>query len=505
MRDAVANSSLPHHSGAPIDFLLEGGEMGARMRAYDWSNSPLGPAWLWPQSLKTTVSIMLRTPVAIVLLWGPDGIMLYNDAYSIFAAGRHPHLLGSKVLEGWPEVADFNANVMRVGMAGGTLSYQDQELTLHRNGKPEPVFMNLDYSPVLDESGKPGGVLAIVVETTERIQAERRIADEGERLRAMFKQAPGFIAVLRGPDHVLEIVNDSHQQLIGHRHDIIGRPARESMPELNGQGFFKLMDKVYESGIPYVGRSMPILLQRTPDAPAERRFIDVVYQPTYDETGQISGIFAEGYDVTTRVEGEERQKLLIRELNHRVKNLFAITSGIVALTARSAASPQEMAQTLLERLDALARANNLIRPLLDGEETAEASSLDLLLEAVLRPYLNARPDRVVFDGPAVGIGAGAVTSLSLALHELATNAAKYGALSTEHGQIRISWDLADEKLNLRWQEIGGPKIESSPATQGFGSLLSKQSISGQLRGSIGYDWKPDGLMVTVAVPLERLR
>ncbi len=111
----------------------------------------------------------------IVLLWGPDGIMIYNDAYSAFAGGRHPHLLGSKVREGWPEVADFNDHVMRVGLAGGTLSYKDQELTLHRYGRPEQVWMNLDYSPVLDEAGQPAGVIAVVVETTERVLAEQQL------------------------------------------------------------------------------------------------------------------------------------------------------------------------------------------------------------------------------------------------------------------------------------------------------------------------------------------
>ena len=109
-------------------------------------------------------------------LWGEDGVMIYNDAYSVFAGGRHPRLLGSKVREGWPEVAAFNDHVMKVGLAGGTLAFRDQELTLYRNGEPEQVWMNLDYSPVLDENGAPAGVIAIVVETTERVLAERRQA-----------------------------------------------------------------------------------------------------------------------------------------------------------------------------------------------------------------------------------------------------------------------------------------------------------------------------------------
>ncbi|WP_336487492.1 ATP-binding protein [Methylobacterium nigriterrae] len=161
----------------PNTFYAGGGEGGRLVRGYDWASTALGPIDTWPQSLRTTVGIVLLSPVPIVLLWGEDGIMIYNDAYSVFAGGRHPHLLGSKVREGWPEVADFNDHVMKVGLGGGTLAYKDQELTLHRHGRPEQVWMNLDYSPVLGEDGRPAGVLAVVVETTERVLAERRLRE----------------------------------------------------------------------------------------------------------------------------------------------------------------------------------------------------------------------------------------------------------------------------------------------------------------------------------------
>ena len=163
-------------------FPFADGEMGALIRAFDWSKTSLGPIAGWPQSLKTTVDLLLRSPVPIVLLWGRDGVMIYNDAYSGFAEGRHPRLLGSKVREGWPEVADFNDNVMKVCLRGGTLSYKDEELTLHRKGIPEQVWMDLNYSPVHDETGVPAGVLAIVVETTSRVLAERALAKSEERL-----------------------------------------------------------------------------------------------------------------------------------------------------------------------------------------------------------------------------------------------------------------------------------------------------------------------------------
>lgn len=155
--------------------LAFGGATGNLIIGRDWTGS-LGSIAAWPASLRTTLEMMLRSPVPMVMLWGEDGVMLYNDAYSVFAADRHPELLGSKVREGWPEVADFNDNVMRVGLAGRTLSYRDHELTLHRRGRPEPVWMNLDYGPVPGDDGLPAGVLAIVVETTERVLSERREA-----------------------------------------------------------------------------------------------------------------------------------------------------------------------------------------------------------------------------------------------------------------------------------------------------------------------------------------
>jgi len=159
------------------------GDLARLIEAFDWGRTHLGPMTAWPSHLKTVVNLILRCHVPIVTLWGDDGVMIYNDAYSVFAGGRHPKLLGSKVREGWPEVADFNDNVMRVGLAGGNLSYQDQELTLHRRGRPEPVWMDLDYSPVLDEAGQPVGVIAIVIETTQKILARRVLSDSEAQLR----------------------------------------------------------------------------------------------------------------------------------------------------------------------------------------------------------------------------------------------------------------------------------------------------------------------------------
>ncbi len=273
-------------------FLSGDGEMAARIRAFDWSAS-LGPIADWPASLKTTVGLMVHSPVPIVLLWGLDGVMIYNDAYSVFAGGRHPALLGSRVREGWPEVADFNDNVMRVGLAGGRLQYKDQELILHRSGAPERVWMNLDYSPVIDESGGPGGVIAIVIETTERVLAERRAVAEQERQQRLLTQMPGFAGVLHGPEHVFEYVNEAYRDISGRR-DLLGLSVRQAFPDIDGQGFYELLDQVYATGERYVAHGLPISLSGD-DAP---RFIDLLYEPIRDEQGAVTGIFVGGYDAT---------------------------------------------------------------------------------------------------------------------------------------------------------------------------------------------------------------
>jgi PAS domain S-box-containing protein len=149
------------------------GEMAGRIRAFDWSGTELGTIDNWSRSLSSTVQLMLASPLPMVMLWGRPGYMIYNDAYSQFAGGRHPYLLGSPVELGWPEVAEFNRHVVDTCLAGGTLSFRNKELVLLRDGVPEDVWLDLYYSPVANDDGCPGGVMAMVVETTEFMISER--------------------------------------------------------------------------------------------------------------------------------------------------------------------------------------------------------------------------------------------------------------------------------------------------------------------------------------------
>lgn len=316
----------PSPDDSSLIFLPDAGELSALIRSFDWSQTALGPLALWPSSLKTVTAMLLLSPTPIVLLWGERGIMIYNDAYSAFAGSRHPQLLGSEVREGWPEVADFNDNVMKVGLAGGTLSYKDQELVLYRNGRPERAWMNLDYSPVFDDQAQPAGVIALVVETTERVMAERELQGQQTRLRQMFEQAPGLMAMLRGPEHIFEMANPAYLRVVGER-DVIGKPVREALPEVERQGFIDILDRVYRSGTAFVGSSIRIGLQRIQGEAEEERLLDFVFQPVTDADGNVGGIFVEGYDVTERAEAEQA----LRENEQRLRFLDALAKE----TARS--------------------------------------------------------------------------------------------------------------------------------------------------------------------------
>lgn len=147
--------------------------MAKLIAEFDWSATALGPRDTWSASLVAAVKLLLASPSPLVMLWGREGTMLYNDAYAIFAGGRHPFLLGKPVEVGWPEVASSNRHVVDSCLAGETLNYKDKQLVLYREGSPEDVWMDLSYSPVVEDDGQPAGVIAIVFETTAKIHAER--------------------------------------------------------------------------------------------------------------------------------------------------------------------------------------------------------------------------------------------------------------------------------------------------------------------------------------------
>lgn len=213
------------------------------------------------------------------------------------------------------------------------------------------------------------------------------------------------------------------------------------------------------------------------------------------------GIFL---DVTGRKQAEEGHELLAGEMSHRVKNLLAIASGLTHISSRSATTIEDMVKGLTERLSALGRAHDLVRPLPGNE--GKAALLGDLLSVLLAPYddQGAFAGRIRVAVPRMGIGESTATILAMVIHELATNAVKHGALSVDAGTLEVSSTTDERNLILTWAENGGPQIRAVSEMRGFGSKMISRSIAQQFDGAISYDWQPTGLVVTLRMRKDRL-
>ena len=310
-----------------------------------------------------------------------------NRAYEDAVRMPRERAIGRNLFELFPDAAnsqrllDSFDHVFNTGEPH-TLAYIPYHVprSMKAGGGTELRYWTAIHTPVRDENGRVTHLLQNTVDVTElrrlrdaatpsgtallaRAQeveeAHRRLAEESAQFRQLFMQAPGFIAIMTQPGHIFAFTNNAYQQLIGHR-DVLGKAAREALPEVVEQGFIELLDQVYESGEAFVGSGVAVRLQRSPDEEPEERFVDFVYQPIRDTEGAVSGIFVEGSDVTDRIRAQQQQRLLLDELNHRVKNTLANVQAIAAQTLRSTPDPNAFRHAFEARLMALSATHNLL-------------------------------------------------------------------------------------------------------------------------------------------------
>ena len=203
----------------------------------------------------------------------------------------------------------------------------------------------------------------------------------------------------------------------------------------------------------------------------------------------------------------DEQQLLTREMSHRVKNLFAISDGLIRVTAKSAATPAEMSKLLSGRLHALAGAHSLVRrEFSELGKAALVSNLGDLIRKITLPHEHVMSEdgsRFSIDGPPIQCGERATNGIALIFHEFATNAAKYGSLKADEGRVEINWHLQDGELIFRWVEHGGPLIEGPPRDGGFGGELVQRMVA-QFGGAISYDWQRAGLVAKISFPAKAI-
>jgi PAS domain S-box-containing protein len=235
-------------------------------------------------------------------------------------------------------------------------------------------------------------------------------------------------------------------------------------------------------------------------------FVDIslTISPIRNARGDIVGASKIARDITELRKARDRQRLLLREMSHRIKNLFALSGSIVGLSARLAKSPRELADATRERLSALARAHALTFS--DGVDDAkhQRTTLQALIRTIVAPFDEPEHPRIAISGIDGNVSGSAVTSFALLLHEFATNAAKHGALSTEKGSVKVVFAEENDSIIVHWMERDGPPVAAPTGSLGFGDVLSRIAASDQLGGEIVRDWRSDGLAIRLSVPRSRL-
>jgi two-component sensor histidine kinase len=534
---------------------------------------------------------------------------------------RHPSALGARGRECWDEIWDLIGPQIEYVMSGQGSTWDEERLVpVTRFGKREDVWWTYGYSPI-DLEGGVGGVLVVCNDVSKQHLSAEALKNQTQRLEQLFDQAPGFVAVLRGPEHVFELTNTAYRRLTGPR-AFMGRTVADVLPEVVDQGFIELLDSVYAKGQPHVGLRTPLVLQND-DGTTRNSVIDFVYQPIFELDGSVSGIFVQGTDVTeldvvetafrrnelqlrlaleaaqigvweckivdgsfldireddrarrllnrheheslhfegfvARVHPDDRmrlqaaslraldpagdgildveyrmlsrhdmperwiharaqvvdadgvrkfvgtvrdisglkatqaqQQLVSGELKHRIKNLLAMVSSIASQTLRGE-DIAERRSAFTARLQVLAQAQDLLTA-----SDLESGGMHATAHVALAPHGIERFD---ITGPDFPMNARQTLSMALALHELATNAMKYGALSNEIGRVAMSWTETSapngqSALRLRWEETGGPQART-PTKTGFGSRMISRVLAADFMGKVNVNYTEAGVVFTL--------
>lgn len=312
-----------------LAFLGGHSAMARLMRDKPWAGSPLGLPESWPQSLRSVVNLMLGSAFPMFVGWGPELNTLYNDAYAEIMGAKHPEGLGKPFLTIWHEIRGDLQPLVRRAMGGDAFYMENLPLRLRRHGYEEDTWFTFSWSPVIDEGGHIAGMYCACTETTRMVLAERHLRAREEWLQTLFDQAPGFAAVVRGPDHVFEMANEAYRAVAGYR-ELVGKTVAQALPEVVKQGFADWLDSVYETGVPFVGRSFPLTLRQDPNGAASEAYVDFMYQPLRDATGRVQGIFIQGHDVTEQHraqqalrEADQQKDEFLATLAHELRNPLA--------------------------------------------------------------------------------------------------------------------------------------------------------------------------------------
>jgi two-component sensor histidine kinase len=514
-----------------LSFVAGDGEMARRIRSLDWSQHPFGPPEQWPQSLRSAVSICLHSAFPTAIYWGPELRLLYNDAWAPIPGPRHPAALGKPGKEVWSDIWEIIWPQFRHLLETGEGFYaENQLLPMRRYGFEEETYWNYSFTAIRGEDGRIAGIFNSGFETTEVVLAQRRLEfmldfseklHDKDRAEEAVESATALLAAHFGAVHVgyCEAETGEAEPCLLHDWAAPGAPPApadlciedfgEAIAEKLSKGKVVRIDDVEsfcagsDASAPHIftqlharsalfapwmhsGRLRALLyvLAREP-----RRWSD-------SEVATLQEALETARDTISLLHNEERQELLMRELDHRAKNALAVVQAVVHLS--QADNIDDFRKVVEGRIAALARAHDLL-----AESRWKGVELRSLIEEELRAFGDVSSGRLNISGPNLRLPPELAQSVALAVHELATNAAKYGALKGSDGTLNVDWqNAAGSKLVLDWHETAAEPISPPAQKTGFGSELLNKSIRNQLGGEITFDWDPAGLKCRLVLPLE---
>ena len=432
--------------------------------------------------------IINRTPFMLTRCRSDLRYLFVSDGYAAMIGRRPEEIAGKPIVEvigaeGFKTILPHVQKVLR-----GDRAEYESDVYFQGIGTRS---LQVVYTPERDEQGSVNGWIASILDVTERKQAEEALRAREAELDTIVKRTP-FILIRCSPDLHYQFVSEAYAQMIGRRpEEIIGK----SLPEVIGEEGFRTVrpyiNKVlagerveYESEVTY---------QRV-----GKRFLHGVYMPEKDEHGNVIGWIASIADITERKRAESQRDLLLAELSHRVKNTLATVISIAHQSFSKAPSIEKARRSFDDRIRALAQTHARL---------AEANWSGVSLEAVIRdetaPYQDGGRN-VLIAGPHITLNPRTAVGLGMAIHELTTNAAKYGALSSKAGTLKIAWQTAgpDNEVQLTWTESGGPSV-SPPEHSGFGRTLLERALGADLNGSVNLEFAREGLRCLISFPLDR--
>ncbi|OBX18389.1 histidine kinase [Erythrobacter sp. QSSC1-22B] len=446
-------------------------------------------------------------------------IVWMNDAYLQVTGRTRPEIIGRPMFEAFPSDPKSESFRQLLSSFDRVLNSGEADEIAHirydieqPDGTMAERYWSATHTPF---KGKTGAVTHILQHTVdiselhelrgmreqmrvfERAQLvetrNRDLSEETRKLRNLLENTPGFTAVLSGSELRFAMANAAYRRLTGNR-PLVGLTIEEALPEVIDQGFVAILEEVCRTGEPYFGRQEQLFLQMQPGAQPEQVYLEFVYQPILDNERQVTGVFIQGHDVTEEVEAAERQNLLIHELNHRVKNTLAIVQGLAQQSFGLDESNRANRDAFAARLAALSVAHNLLTSC--NWESAEVRSL---IGGSLDAALGSTAERCVLEGPELVLRPQQAVALAMIVHELATNALKYGALSVPEGRVTIQWSAENEdgtvSIALDWSEAGGPPV-APPQGKGFGSRLIHSGLGGR-KGAVSLDYNRGGLHCSI--------